>query len=177
MRYLRPITITKWQTIQDKFKDKALLFADKINLVLPAEERAWVAEQILPDIIAFTKLEHKITNAIIFIQPPKLKGIIHVDGIKPNREGHPNWAVNIPITSSDAEMSWYEGAYTLKTEDRHGLAYLDIVWHHGPNLAKTVKVDKPMIVDIDTPHSVTNFSNHTRLILSVRFSPDLPITN
>jgi len=177
MKYLCPITITKWQAIQDKFKDKVLLFADKRALILSAEEREWVAGQILVDINTFTGLEHKVANGIIFIQPPKTKGIIHVDGIKPAREGHPNWALNIPITSSDAEMSWYEGAYTLKTEDNRGLAYLDIIWHHGPDLAKTIKVDRPIIVNIDTPHSVTNFSNHTRLILSIRFSPDLLITN
>jgi hypothetical protein len=177
MTYSHLSTITNWQAIQDKFKDKALLFADKRNLILSAEEQAWVAEQILADINTFTGLEHKVANGIIFIQPPKTKGIIHVDGIKPGREGHPNWALNIPITSSDAEMFWYDGAYTLKTEDNRGLAYLDIIWHHGPDLAKTIKVDSPIIVNIDTPHSVTNFSNHTRLILSIRFSPDLPITN
>jgi hypothetical protein len=176
MTYSRLITITNWQSIQNKFKNTALLFADKRNLILSAEERAWVAEQILPDINTFTGLEHKVANAIIFIQQPKTKGILHVDGIKPGRAGHPDWAVNIPITTSDAEMSWYEGDYTLKTKDNRGLAYLDIAWTYGPNLAKTVKVDHPMIVDIDTPHSVTNFSDHVRMILSVRFSPDLPIS-
>jgi hypothetical protein len=175
MKYTQPITISNWKIILDKFKDKESIAHDKRSIVLSADERNWIAEQILSDVNAFTKLEHKVANAIIFIQPPKLRGIIHVDGIKPNREGHPNWAVNIPITTSDAEMSWYEGNYTLQTEDNRGLAYLDIIWHHGPNLAKIIKVDCPMVVDIDTPHSVTNFSNHTRMILSVRFIPDLPI--
>ena len=175
MKYIHPITITNWQVIQDKFKDKESVAFNKRNMVLSAEERHWIAEQILPDINEFTGIEHKVSNAIIFIQPPKLQGVIHVDGIKPGRVGHPNWALNIPITDSDAEMSWHEGDYTLTAEDNQGLAYLDIVWTSGPNLANTVKVDRPMIVNIDTPHSVTNFSNHIRMILSVRFSPDLPI--
>ena len=126
--------------------------------------------------IANTDTMSMIYYALTFIQPPNLKGIIHVDGIKPGRTGHPDWALNIPITTSDAEMSWYKGDYTLKTEDNQGLAYLNIVWTDGPNLAKTIKVDQPMIVNIDTPHSVTNFSNHLRMILSVRFNPDLPIS-
>lgn len=175
MKYTQPITITKWQAIQDKFKDKELFAVNKRNMVLSADERNWIAEQILPDVNAFTGTEHKVANAIIFIQPPKLKGVIHVDGIKPGRVGHPNWAVNIPLTTSDAEMYWYEGNYTLKTEDNQGLAYLDINWTYGPNLAKTVKVNCPIIVNIDTPHSVTNFSNHLRMVLSVRFTPDLPL--
>jgi len=173
MEYTRPIAITNWQAIQDKFKDKESIAFNKRNLILSKEERNWIAEQILPDVNAYTGIEHTVTNAIIFIQPSKLKGVIHVDGIKPGREGHPNWAVNIPITNSDAEMYWYEGTYTLKTEDNHGLAYLDINWTYGPNVAKTVKVDRPIIVNIDTPHSVTNFSNHLRMVLSIRFNPDL----
>ena len=175
MEYAHPITITNWQVIQDKFKDKESVAFNKRNMVLSADERNWIAEQILPEINTFTGIEHKVSNAIIFIQPSNLKGVIHVDGIKPGRVGHPDWALNIPITNSDAEMSWYEGNYALKTEGTQGLAYLDILWTYGPNLAKTVKVDQPMIVNIDTPHSVTNFSDHLRMILSVRFSPDLPI--
>jgi hypothetical protein len=173
MEYTRSITITNWQAIQDKFKDKESIAFNKRNLILSAKERHWIAEQILPDINKFTGMEHNVANAIIFIQPANLKGVIHVDGIKPGREGHPDWALNIPITTSDAEMSWYEGNYTLKTEDNQGLAYLDIVWTSGPNLAKAIKVDRPIIVNIDTPHSVTNFSNHLRMVLSIRFNPDL----
>jgi hypothetical protein len=175
MKYTCPITITNWQAIQDKFKDKELIAFNKRSIVLSAEEQNWVGEQILADINKFTGKEHKVANAIIFVQPAKLKGIIHVDGIKPGRVGHPNWAVNIPLTSNDAEMSWYEGNYILKTEGNQGLAYLDITWTYGPNIAKTVKVDRPIIVNIDTPHSVTNFSNQLRMVLSVRFTPDLPL--
>ena len=123
----------------------------------------------------FDNIKHRISKAIIFVQPPQLKGIIHVDGIHASRVGHPNWALNIPITNSDAEMYWYQGNYSLKAEHSKGLPYLDIEWTYGPNIAKTIKINHPMIVNIDTPHSVTNFSNHTRMILSVRFSPDLNI--
>lgn len=171
MQYAHPITISQWQLVQEHFNNIAS--GSLKNIVLSAKEKEWITEHVLPEINIATGATHTVSNAIIFVQPPKSKGVIHVDGFTPNREGHPNWALNIPLTTSDAEMYWYEGNYTLTTEKNRGMSYLDIHWNYGPNLAKTIKVDRPMIVNINTPHCVTNFSNHIRTILSIRFNPDL----
>jgi hypothetical protein len=177
MEYHRLVNIPTWNSIRDRFKNRIKNIKNQRQIVLSAEAKNWLSGQLLPDITALTNKRHTITYAILFIQQPKSECSIHVDGINPTREGHPDWALNIPITESDAEMSWYEGVYSLNTKDSQGLPYLDIEWLHGPNLAKTVKVDKPMFVNIDKPHKVVNFSNHVRMILSVRFSPDISITN
>ena len=175
MEYHRPISISisNYNLIQEKLKDKLKIITIQKQILLSTEEKKWLSTQLLSEIESLTGKQHKITNAILFIQQPKAESSIHVDGISPIRLNHPNWALNIPITKSDAEMSWYEGVYSLNIKDSQGLAYLDINWQHGPNLAKIIKIDQPIIVNIDKPHKVVNFSNHVRMILSVRFTPDL----
>lgn len=175
MEYYRIVSVSNWNLIQEKFIHKLNIIENQRQILLSAKEKKWLSDQLLPDIESITGKQHKITHAILFIQQPKSECSIHIDGIKPNRVDHPNWAVNIPITESDAEMSWYEGVYSLNIKDSQGLAYLDIDWRHGPNLAKTIKIDRPTIVKIDKPHKVVNFSNHIRIILSVRFNPDISI--
>jgi hypothetical protein len=175
MKYYFPIDITKWQLILDKFKNIELPKTE-LSIVLSSFEKLWLAEQILPDIKALTKKDHQITIAIIFIQPPKMVGNIHVDGIRADRLGHPNWSLNIPLTNTQATMSWYTGEYkiNLKTDDKvTNLPYLILDWNNSPVVADTALIDSPVIVHIGTPHSVVNQSDQTRMILSVRFSPDL----
>jgi hypothetical protein len=175
MEYHRPISISNWNIIQEKFKEKLKVIIDQKQIILSNEEKKWLSTHLLPDVKLLTGKEHKITNAILFIQGPKTESSIHIDGLSPTRLNHPDWALNIPITDSDAEMSWYEGIYSLNIKDSQGLTYLDIDWQHGPNLAKIIKIEHPIIVNIDKPHKVVNFSNHVRMILSVRFNPDIAI--
>lgn len=175
MEYHHLINISNWESIKEKIKSNIKIVPHQRQVILSSNVKEWLSGQILTDITALTNKEHKITNAIVFVQEPKSECTIHVDGMDPTRKGAPNWALNIPITESDAEMSWYEGVYSLNIKDSQGLAYLDIDWIHGPNITKTIKVDKPVIVNIDTPHKVVNFSNHVRIILSIRFSPDISI--
>lgn len=175
MEYYRHANIVNWNLIKKKLIDKLKIVTYQKQIMLSNEEKQWLSAHILPDITALTNKQHKITHAILFIQQPKSENSIHVDGITADRAHHPDKALNIPITESNAEMSWYEGVYSLNIKDSQGLAYLDIDWIHGPNLVKTVTVDQPMIVNINKPHKVVNFSNHTRMILSIRFSPDISI--
>jgi hypothetical protein len=173
MKYSYPIEISNWQIIQDNFKSKIKDHYDKNYIVLSEEETTWLSEKLIQEINKFTGKKHIIFKAIIFIQTPKSSGPIHIDGIIPNDPKQIKWAVNIPLTNSDAEMSWYEGDYTLQTELVKGLPYLNILWHEDPHMAETVELDRPLIVNIDAPHRVKNFSDDYRAILSIRCSPNL----
>jgi hypothetical protein len=176
MKYYNFITLDNWQIIQNKFlTNENIISSNKNIIMLSKNEQEWIGTQILQNINNFTQIEHKISNAIIFIQKPNIIGTVHVDGITPGRVGHPNWALNIPITNSDAEMLWYKGKYTLHSNDSHGVSYLDIQWQSEPIVDCKIKVNKPVIVNIDAPHSVSNYSNNLRAILSVRFYPDLKL--
>jgi hypothetical protein len=174
----RPIDLTKWPLIKDYFKDKVELFPypyNKLSLILTPLETEWLAQQILPDIELITKKKHKIHRAIIFMQPPNLVGGVHVDGIHPERTNNVNWAVNIPLTNTPAEMFWYNGEYKLilKDGDRSGVPYLTLDWLSKSEIDETIIVDKPVIIYIEKPHNAKNLTDEIRLILTVRFTPDL----
>ena len=171
--YYRFINISNWNYIKDTLKERITVKPNQRQLILSQEIKEWLNSQISKDVTAFTSKEHQIINAIVFIQEPKSECSIHVDGLHPDRKGAPNWSLNIPLTESDAEMTWYDGPYSLNIKDSQGLPYLDIDWQYQPNLVETIKVDKPVIVNINKPHKVVNLSNHVRMILSIRFNPDL----
>jgi hypothetical protein len=98
---------------------------------------------------------------------------MHVDGFSTERKGACDWALNIPIASV-GEMSWYGGDYELaKTANGQGLGYLEPVWKTEMRLLDSVSVDRPTIVKINVPHQVINHSTQRRLVLSLRFTPDI----
>lgn len=171
--YYRIIDISNWNLIKDTLKKHITIKPNQRQVILSQETKNWLYNQISKDVTTFTSKEHQLINAIVFIQEPNSECSIHVDGLHPDRKGAPNWALNIPLTESDAEMTWYDGPYSLNIKDSQGLPYLDIDWQYQPNLVETIKVDKPVIVNINKPHKVVNLSNHVRMILSIRFNPDL----
>ena len=71
-------------------------------------------------------------------------------------------------------MNWYSGEYTLsETKTPEGLALLKINWNCDPAIIESTVVDVPTIVKVNTPHNVDNRSNKHRLMLSIRWIPDL----
>jgi hypothetical protein len=116
-------------------------------------------------------------SVILFGVPPHSKVNIHVDGYTADRKDSSNFALNIPIQHCEqGVMHWYKGAYTLEegmTPEK--LKHLKIVWADEPEIAHSKIIDSPCIVRVDIPHNVENLSDHYRLILSIRFAPDLAI--
>ena len=116
-------------------------------------------------------------SVILFGVPPNSKVNIHIDGYTADRKGSSDFALNIPIQNCEqGVMHWYKGSYTLEegmTSEK--LKHLKIVWNGEPELAVSKIIDSPCIVRVNTPHNVENLSDQYRLILSIRFTPDLAI--
>jgi hypothetical protein len=117
-----------------------------------------------------------VSNAIIFGIKPNSAIKLHVDGYTLNRDNARNYALNIPIAHCNlGVMHWYDGDYTLiedKTEE--ALPYLKIIWNSAPHTLASAVIDRPTVVKVDVPHSVYNHSTEHRVILSLRFDPDIP---
>jgi hypothetical protein len=117
-----------------------------------------------------------VNNAIIFGIKPNSAIKLHVDGYTLNRDNARNYALNIPIANCNlGVMHWYNGDYVL-TEDKteEALPYLKITWNSAPHILASAVIDQPTVVKVDIPHSVYNHSNEHRIILSLRFDPDIP---
>jgi hypothetical protein len=137
---------------------------------------------LLKNLISETLARHgfeqcEAKSVILFGVPPQSKVNIHVDGYTADRKDSSNFALNIPIQHCEqGVMHWYKGTYTLEegiTAEK--LKHLKIVWEGEPELAHSKIIDSPCIVRVNTPHNVENLSDQYRLILSVRFTPDLAI--
>lgn len=115
-------------------------------------------------------------GVIIFGVKPEASIRLHVDGFSLDRKNARNYALNIPLANCDmGVMHWYNGDYTLteqKTEE--ALQYLKLTWNSPPVIIDSTVIDTPTIVKVDIPHNVHNHSPEHRLILSLRFVPDIP---
>lgn len=115
-------------------------------------------------------------GVIIFGVKPEASIRLHVDGLSLDRKHAKNYALNIPLANCDmGVMHWYNGDYTLteqKTEE--ALQYLKLTWNSPPVIIDSAVIDTPTIVKVDIPHNVHNHSPKHRLILSLRFVPDIP---
>ena len=116
-------------------------------------------------------------SVIIFGVKPESSIRIHIDGYNLNRTNASNYALNIPLEHSDMGiMHWYSGNYTLteeKTEEK--LQYLKLTWNEPPTIIDATIIDTTKYVRVDTPHNVVNHSTKHRLVLSIRFEPDLTV--
>ena len=71
-------------------------------------------------------------------------------------------------------MSWYDGDYKLSvTTKPGGLPYLNVDWNSDPVEVASKIMFEPALVRVNIPHSVKNYSNQARMLLSIRFTPDL----
>ena len=118
-----------------------------------------------------------VKSAILFMVPPESKVNIHIDGYTAERKNASNYAMNIPIENCDqGVMNWYNGDYTLEEKmTTENLKHLKIKWNGEPELVCSKIIDVPCIVKVDAPHNAENLGNKHRLILSIRFNPDLVI--
>lgn len=118
-------------------------------------------------------------GAILFGNDPNRTYGIHIDGYSLDRKNASNYAINIPIQNCEkGYMNWYTGDYNLtETKTNEGLALLKINWKGDPIVVERTIVDVPTIVQVNIPHNVENQTDKRRLMLSLRFVPDLALPN
>jgi hypothetical protein len=175
MEFFKEINISNWGTIQlycqSKWDGK---FTTSRSFV--GEELAYLGSMLEPDIKQELGHTVKIKSAIMFINQPGFVQDMHVDGFDPARINASNTALNLPILNCDnGPMSWYDGEYYLTKSPHNTIKYLKLNWTSGPNLVCKKIINKPTLVKINVPHHIENQSNMPRLMLSVRFSPDIQL--
>lgn len=118
-------------------------------------------------------------GGILFGNDPGAVMGIHIDGYSMDRKNASNFAINIPILNCEqGYMNWYSGAYELtETKTKEGLKHLKINWKEEPVIAERAIIDSPTIVRVNIPHNVENLSDKRRLMLSIRYVPDLALLN
>jgi len=190
------ISLTRLRDIQERYKDMMPAVDAGITQVLEfkkdSEEAKWIAENILSDVEKYTGRKHQFHKAVIFGQGPNSHPIEHVDGFWPPKPNAIIWSLNIPIKNCEkGEMLWWGGKFDVSTipnapdydsgfkpetpTDVKKLNSLQLTWHGDKHLIDRVVVDEPTIVRVDIPHQVINSSNKVRMLLAVRFTPDLII--
>ena len=116
-------------------------------------------------------------GAILFGNGPGESAGIHIDGYSLERKNASNFALNIPILNCEqGYMNWYKGAYDLvEDKTKEGLKLLKIEWKEEPEIIERALINQPTIVRVNVPHNVENLSDQQRLMLSIRFVPDLAL--
>lgn len=167
------VNIPNWEAVSRRFQHLMPDVNGQKSLVLTGQDLDFVGSIILDSLTAHTGRVHEIKTGIIFAQSAGSVQGMHVDGFSAERKGASNWALNIPIAEVGV-MSWYGGDYDLvESNNGQGLGYLKLDWKGEMSLLGSVSVDRPTIVKIDIPHQVINHSTKRRLVLSLRFSPDI----
>jgi len=177
MNLYNPIRLHQWSAIQDRYNAMFLNVVDDrlISWSGANGELPWLSNEILDDLIKAVNKPVRIKEIILFAQGPNNVQGIHVDGYSQTRQGSSSWALNIPVLNcTQGEMVWYQGDYTYTPAiNESSIGYLHIDWKDGPHRLDSSIIDVPTIVKVDIPHNVINHSDKRRLMLSVRFTPDL----
>ena len=173
----RPINFD--QDVYDALRQKYSVFAKDIGdqgsfkKIILGNELIDLGNNIIKPISLISSKTHQIKSAILFGQSIGHIMEIHVDGFSLNRKDASNWALNLPIVGT-GNMFWYDGKYELSEHvGQQKLKYLKLNWHDEPKEIYQTIIDSPSIVRIDLPHRVINISSEPRLLLSIRFTPDI----
>jgi hypothetical protein len=177
MLLYKHIDLIAWGSIVERFHKLMPDVVKQQSYTCTQEDKIWLAGMIEPAVESTLGRRLKIKSAIVFGQGSGSIQEIHVDGFGINRKGASNWALNIPIANCEhGEMIWYSGKFHLsETANTQGLKYLELNWDEEQQIQESIVVDRPTIVKIDIPHQVINRSDKRRLMLSVRFTPDISI--
>lgn len=181
--------LTNWNQLKNRYADyiddnivgqKLIVFENN------SDEVKWIEEQIITDVNRFTGLNHKIKVAVLggLCSGNLLKE--HIDGFNPPRPDACCYSLNIPIKNyENFVMEWYEGNYIPKErQDKPNtdsqfvadeMQHLRPEWLGERKLKSSANILEPTIVQINIPHQVKNYSNKTRVVLAVRFTPDIGI--
>lgn len=175
MELYKEINIPSWGTIQEfcqsKWNGK---FSSSISFV--GEDLAYLGSLLEPEVKVELGKDVKIKSAIMFINQPGFVQDMHIDGFTIKRINASNSALNLPILNCEqSPMKWYDGKYYLTESDHNTIKYLKLNWTEGPELACTKIINRPTLVKINVPHHIENHSSGPRLMLSVRFNPDIQL--
>jgi len=164
------INIPQWSLIQETFSYLELPNTKVENCVFPLNPTEIAKLSKLLPIIP----ERKIKFAAMFGQKPHAVQITHIDGYSTSRVGASNTALNIPIKSI-GQMTWYSGDYHLEeqADSSSKIKYLNLNWLSEPSIKDIAVIDSPTIVRINVPHRVINLHNEPRIVISIRYSPDI----
>jgi hypothetical protein len=175
MEHFKEVHIPNWEIIQ-KFCQSNWDGQFTTSKSFVGKNLAYLGSLLEPDIRNLTGQAVKIKAAVMFINRPQFKQEIHIDGFTIDRIGTSNTALNLPILNCDtAPMFWYDGDYTLSMNTSDTIKYLKITWQTGPVVAIEKIINKPTIVKVNIPHHIENRSDLPRLMLSVRFTPDIQL--
>jgi len=127
--------------------------------------------------------DKKLKSAMFFFLKGKKHQGLHIDGFRLDRRKAADIALNVPIENcTDSRMVWYDGEYTAIENSKPPLnlatngprtKYLELSWKGDPMLLDHVVINCPMLVRINIPHQVVNNSENRRVMLSLRFTPDI----
>jgi hypothetical protein len=175
MKYFKKIQIPGWEILKEKYNHYISFYETKLFLKLPQSDIPFLEKLILPEIEKQFKTNTFISEAFLFFMKENHNRGMHVDGHILDRSTTYNWGLNFPILNCDeSEMKWYDGDYELyPTSSPNGARYLGINWKNTPNEVDSTIINQPTLVYVNIPHTVINYSNNPRLLLSVRFRPDL----
>lgn len=166
MIYYQKINLKNEDIIVDRYKSMIDIPKNSVATQLSIEDHIWLEDQIGDDLFCVTGKSNKIQRAFVFRQSENHKRIIHTD--------NPSdvWALNIPLLNCEtSEMSWYDGEYDKELITKSvGLVFSKLIWKQEPIKVASTFLDSPVIVRIDQPHSVENFSSEPRTILSIRYA-------
>lgn len=175
MKCFEEINIPSWATIQ-QYCISGWNGKFTTSKSYEGKELLFLGSLLEPDIKLALGLDVKIKSAIMFINPPNFKQEMHIDGFKLQRNNASNTALNLPILNcTTGPMYWYNGVYHLSESPNKTIKYLQINWETEPSLANWKVIDTPTLVKINIPHHIENQSELPRLMLSVRFTPDIDL--
>jgi hypothetical protein len=177
MEYYREIDIKSWQDIQQFCLDKWNNLDKSLpSMVFSKDDLEYLGQLIEPAVKDELGVDVSIKSAIMFISAPKFVQDMHVDGFTIERINASNSALNLPILNcNEGPMYWYSGEYYLTKSKMNNLKYLQINWTTEPSLACRKVITKPTLVKINVPHHIENLSDSPRLMLSIRFNPDIQL--
>jgi hypothetical protein len=178
MKCFEEVNIPSWPTIQ-QYCISGWDGEFTTSKSYKGKDLSFLGNLLEPDIKLALGLDVKIKSAILFISPPKFQQEMHVDGFSIDRNNASNTALNLPILNcSTTTMYWYNGIYHLSESTSNTsktIKYLQIDWETEPSVVNWKIIDTPTLVKINIPHHIENQSDLPRLMLSVRFNPDIQL--
>lgn len=181
------LNLTNWDKIKERYSSyiKDDIAGQELSIFQQGDpELAWLEDHVLDDIRNYTGLTHKIKFAVLGGLCSNNTLREHIDGFYPPRSDSVKWSLNIPIKNYDHfEMQWFDGDYIhQEREDIPDLASpykadeMQLIrpkWVGTRYLKDSKTIDAPTIVQVNIPHVVHNYSEKTRVVLAIRFTPDI----
>lgn len=181
------LSLKNWDKIKERYSsfiEDNIVGQELIIFQQGDPEIAWLEDKLLDDVCNHTGLTHKIKFAVLggLCSNNTLKE--HIDGFYPPRPSSAKWSLNIPIKNYDHfEMQWFDGDYIhQEREDAPDLTSLykademQVIrpkWIGDRYLKDSKIIISPIVVQVNIPHTVHNYSTKTRVVLAVRFTPDI----